>query len=145
MGLDKYLKLGVGEEASGGRNRKAILADIFESFLGAIYLDQGLDITKRFFKNNVVPHIENHEIDFFEDYKSVLQEYVQTDKKSLEYKLVEETGPAHNKHFKVEAIIDGIVYGVGEEGSKKAAEQEAAKDALSKAQKGRFKWEEHMK
>ncbi len=145
LGLDKYLKLGVGEEASGGRNRKAILADIFESFLGALYLDQGIDVVKKFFRDNVVPHIENNEMDFFEDYKSVLQEYVQTDKKSLEYKLVEETGPAHNKHFKVEAIIDGIVYGVGEEGSKKAAEQEAAKDALSKAQKGRFKWEEHMK
>ena len=145
LGLDKYLKLGVGEEASGGRNRKAIVADIFESFLGALYLDQGIDVVKKFFRDNVVPHIENNEMDFFEDYKSVLQEYVQTDKKSLEYKLVEETGPAHNKHFKVEAIIDGIVYGVGEEGSKKAAEQEAAKDALSKAQKGRFKWEEHMK
>ena len=145
LGLEKYLKLGVGEEASGGRNRKAILADIFESFLGALYLDQGLDETKKFFSKNVVPHIENHEIDFFDDYKSVLQEFVQTDKKSLEYKLIEETGPAHNRHFKVEAIIDGIVYGTGAANSKKAAEQEAAKDALSKAQKGKLKWEEHMK
>ena len=145
LGLEKYLKLGVGEEASGGRNRKAILADIFESFLGALYLDQGLEITKKFFKENVIPHIENHEIDFFDDYKSVLQECVQTDKKSLEYKVVEESGPAHNRHFKVEAIIDGIVYGVGESNSKKGAEQNAAQDALSKAQKGRFKWEEHMK
>ncbi len=145
LGLEKYLKLGVGEEASGGRTRKAILADIFESFLGALYLDQGLDTVKKFFNENVVPHIENHEIDFFDDYKSVLQEFVQTDKKSLEYKLIEESGPAHNRHFKVEAIIDGIVYGVGESNSKKAAEQEAAKDALSKAQKGKLKWEEHMK
>ena len=145
LGLEKYLKLGVGEEASGGRNRKAILADVFESFLGAIYLDQGIDVAKKFFNENIVPHIENHEIDFFDDYKSVLQEYVQTDKKSLEYKLIEETGPAHNRKFKVEAIIDGIVYGEGIAGSKKAAEQEAAKDAISKAQKGRFKWEEPMK
>ncbi|MBR3198644.1 MAG: ribonuclease III [Bacilli bacterium] len=145
LGLEKYLKLGVGEEASGGRNRKAILADIFESFLGALYLDQGLDVVKKFFNENIIPHIENHEIDFFDDYKSVLQEYVQTDKKSLEYKLIEEKGPAHNREFKVEAIIDGIVYGVGIAGSKKAAEQKAAKDAISKAQKGRFKWEEPMK
>ncbi len=145
LGLEKYLKLGIGEEASGGRKRKAILADIFESFLGALYLDQGLDVVKKFFNENIVPHIENHEIDFFDDYKSVLQEYVQTDKKSLEYKIVEESGPAHNRHFKAEAIIDGIVYGVGEANSKKAAEQNAAQDALSKAQKGRFKWEEHMK
>ncbi len=138
LGLEKYLKLGVGEEASGGRKRKAILADVFESFLGALYLDQGLDVVKRFFNENIVPHIENHEIDFFDDYKSILQEYVQTDKKSLEYKLAKETGPAHNREFKVEAIIDGIVYGVGIAGSKKAAEQAAAKDAISKAQKGRF-------
>lgn len=143
--LDKYLKLGVGEEASGGRNRKAIVADIFESFLGALYLDQGLEVVKQFFYEKVVPHIESHEMDFFDDYKSILQEFVQTDKKSLEYKIVEESGPAHNKHFKTEVLIDGIVYGIGEAGSKKSSEQEAAKDALSKAQKGMIKWEEHMK
>ena len=145
LGLDKYLKLGVGEEASGGRKRKHIVADIFESFLGALYLDQGLDKVKDFFYKKIVPHIEGHEMDFYDDYKSMLQEYVQTDKKSLEYKIVEETGPAHNKHFKTEVLIDGIVYGVGEAGSKKSSEQEAAKDALSKAQKGMIKWEEHMK
>ena len=145
LGLDKYLKLGIGEEASGGRKRKAIIADIFESFLGALYLDQGLDIVKEFFNKKIVPHIESHEMDFFDDYKSILQEYVQTDKKSLEYKIVEESGPAHNKHFKTEVLIDGIVFGTGEAGSKKSSEQEAAKDALSKAQKGMIKWEEHTK
>ncbi len=145
IGLDKYLKLGVGEEDNGGRQNQAIISDIFESFLGAIYLDQGIDIARKFFKENVIPIIENHEIDFFEDYKSILQEYVQTDQKSLEYKLVEESGPAHNRHFKVEVIIDGIVYGKGQAKSKKTAEQQAAKDALSKTQKGRLKWEELMK
>ena len=136
LGFDKYIKLGIGEEASGGRERKPIIADVFESFLGALYLDQGYDIVKKFFYENVVPHILNHEIDFFDDYKSILQEYVQTDKKSLEYKLVDESGPAHNKKFKVEVIIDKIVYGTGIAGSKKRAEQMAAKNALSKAQKG---------
>lgn len=145
IGLDKYLKLGVGEEDNGGRQNKAIISDIFESFLGALYLDQGIDVTRNFFNENIIPLIENHEVDFFDDYKSALQEYVQTDKKSLEYRLVEETGPAHNRHFKIEVIIDNIVYGVGEAGSKKSAEQEAAKNALSKAQKGRLKWEELMK
>ena len=145
LGLDKYLKLGVGEEASGGRKRKAIIADIFESFLGALYLDQGIEKTKQFFQKNVVPHIESNEMNFYDDYKSKLQEFVQTDKKSLEYKIIEETGPAHNKHFKTEVLIEGIVYGIGEAGSKKSSEQEAAKDALSKAQKGMIKWEEHMK
>ena len=138
LGLNKYLKLGKGEEESGGRDRKTIVSDIFESFLGAIYLDQGIEKAREFFLENVIPHIINHEIDFFDDYKSVLQEYVQTDKKSLEYKVVKEEGPAHNRTFSVEVMIDGIVYGKGTSHSKKSAEQEAAKDALAKAQKGRF-------
>ena len=145
LGLNKYLKLGKGEEENGGRYRKAIVFDIFESFLGALYLDQGFTKVKEFFENNIVPIIENHEVDFFDDYKSALQEFVQTGKKSLEYKLVKETGPSHNKNFTVEVIIDGIVYGMGKSHSKKSAEQEAAKDALKKAQKGSLLWEEHMK
>lgn len=145
LGLNHYLKLGKGEEENGGRDRKTIVSDIFESFLGALYLDQGLEKTKEFFYKNIVPIIENHEVDFFDDYKSALQEFVQTGKKSLEYKLVNETGPSHNKKFTVEVIIDGIVYGTGTSHSKKSAEQKAAKDALNKAQKGRLIWEEHMK
>ena len=108
-------------------------------------MDQGLTKTKEFFINYIVPLIENHEIDFFDDYKSILQESVQTDKKSLEYKLISEEGPSHNKKFTVVVIIDGIVYGKGTSHSKKSAEQAAAKDALKKAQKGSLIWEEHMK
>ncbi len=136
LGLNEYLKLGKGEAESGGKYRKAIVSDIFESFLGALYLDQGIEVARKFFNDNVISYIENHEIDFFDDYKSALQEYVQTDKRSLEYKLIDESGPAHNKKFTVEVIIDDITYGVGTAHSKKAAEQEAAKDALAKAQKG---------
>ena len=65
LGLDKYLKLGNGEAENGGRQSKSILSDIFESFLGAIYLDQGFSTAKKFFNENVVPIIENHEVDFF--------------------------------------------------------------------------------
>ena len=136
LGLNEYLNLGKGESESGGKYRKTIVSDIFESFLGAIYLDQGIDVAKNFFNDNVIPHILNHEIDFFDDYKSVLQEYVQTDKKSLEYKIIKEVGPAHNKEFTAEVLIDGIVYGTGTSHSKKSAEQKAAKDALKKTQKG---------
>ena len=145
LGLNEYLKLGKGEAENGGKYRKAIVADIFESFLGALYLDQGLDKVKEFFSKHIVPIIENHEVDFFDDYKSALQEFVQTGKRSLEYKLVSETGPSHNRQFTVEVIIDDIVYGTGKSHSKKSAEQEAAKDALNKAQKGSFVWEERMK
>lgn len=134
LGLNEYILLGKGEEESGGKNRKAIVADVFESFLGAMYLDQGLDFCKMFIRKNVIPLIEKKEIDFFSDYKSVLQELVQTDKRSLEYNVVDEVGPSHNKTFTVEVRIDNILYGKGIAHSKKEAEQEAAKDALKKAQ-----------
>ncbi len=134
--LGKNLRLGKGEMESGGMTRKATNSDIFESFLGALYLDQGIEEARRFFKELVVPIIESKEVDFFDDYKSALQEYVQTDKRSLEYKLVDETGPAHNKTFSVVVMIDNIIYGKGCAHSKKEAEQMAAKNALEKAQKG---------
>ena len=135
LGLNEYLKLGHGEEESGGRTRKAIVADIFESFIGAMFLDQGLETVKKYIYQNVVPLIESKNLDFFMDYKSVLQELVQTDK-SLEYVVVDEQGPSHDKTFTVAVKIDSIVYGRGVAHSKKEAEQEAAHDALKKAQNG---------
>ena len=138
LGLNEYLKLGHGEEERGGKYRKAIVADIFESFIGAMYLDLGFDEVKKFIYKHVIPLIEDKSIDFFDDYKSVLQELVQTDKKSLEYIIVDEQGPAHDKTFTVEVKIDNIVYGKGSAHSKKEAEQIAAHDALKKAQNGVF-------
>ena len=135
LGLNKYLKLGVGEEENGGRLRKAIVADIFEAFVGAMFLDKGFEVAKDFIYKNVIPMIENNEINFDTDYKSTLQELIQTDKRSLEYIVVDETGPAHNKTFKVIVKVDDIVYGEGIAHSKKEAEQKAACDALKKAQK----------
>lgn len=137
LGLNEFLLLGHGEEITGGRTRKAIVADIFESFTGAMFLDQGIIFVKDFIYKNVIPLIENKEVDFFSDYKSVLQELVQTEKRSLEYDVVDEEGPAHNKTFTVEVKIDNIIYGKGTAHSKKEAEQEAAKDALRKAQNGK--------
>ncbi|MDO4962895.1 MAG: ribonuclease III [bacterium] len=134
LGLNEYLKLGHGEETRGGKYRKAIVADIFESFIGAMYLDLGFDYVKSFIYKHVIPLIEDKTIEFFDDYKSVLQELVQTDKKSLEYVVVNEEGPAHDKTFTVEVKIDDIVYGKGRAHSKKEAEQIAAHDALKKAQ-----------
>ena len=119
---------------SDGKFCKAIVADVFESFIAAIYLDIGLDEVKKFIYKYVIPVIEKNELDFFNDYKSILQEFVQTDKRSLHYEIINETGPAHNKEFTVSVKIDDIVYGTGTAGSKKEAEQLAAKDALKKAQ-----------
>lgn len=138
LGLNEYLRLGHGEEERGGKYRKAIVADIFESFMGAMYLDLGFEEVKKFIYKHIIPIIEDKTVDFFDDYKSVLQELVQTDKKSLEYVVVDEQGPAHEKIFTVEVKIDNIVYGKGTAHSKKEAEQIAAKDALKKAQNGDF-------
>jgi len=136
LGLNNYLRLGIGEEENGGRLRKTIVADIFEAFTGAIFLDKGFDTAKKFIYENVIPMIENNEVNFDTDYKSTLQELIQTDKRSLEYIVVEETGPAHNKTFKVVVKVDDIIYGEGTAHSKKEAEQMAACDALKKAQNG---------
>lgn len=131
LGLGEYLKLGRGEEETGGRHKKAILADIFESFVGALYLDQGFDAAKKFVLDIVVPFLDS-DADFFKDYKSILQETIQTTHNILEYRLVNEEGPAHNKTFEYDLLIDGIVFGHGVAGTKKEAEQLAAKDALDK-------------
>lgn len=136
LGLNEYILLGKGEAESGGKNRKAIVADVFESFIAALFLDQGIEVVKKFIYKHVIPLIEKREIDFFSDYKSILQELVQTDKRSLSYVIVDEQGPSHNKTFTVNVVIDNIVYGTGVAHSKKEAEQEAAKDALKKAQNG---------
>ena len=135
LGLNEYMLLGNGEEENGGRTRKAIVADVFESFVGAIYLDQGIETAKKFIYKVVIPKIENKKVEFT-DYKSVLQELVQTDKRSLEYVVVDESGPSHDKTFKVVVKIDNIIYGTGVAHSKKEAEQQAACDALKKAQNG---------
>ena len=115
-----------------GLSKKAIVADIFEALMGAIYIDLGFSTVRNVILKVVVPYIEDPNITFFSDYKSSLQEYVQTEQKSLEYKLVNEEGPAHDKRFTVDVVIDNIVYGTGIGTSKKEAEQEAAKVALNK-------------
>ena len=132
LNLSKYIKVGHGEEIDGGRYKKVILADIFEAFMGAIYLDLGFDEVKRVVLSIIVPYIEDPKITFFSDYKSALQEFVQTEQRSLIYEVVGEEGPAHNKTFTVIVKVDDIVYGSGVAASKKEAEQEAAKNALEK-------------
>jgi len=132
LGFSKYIKVSHGEEKEGGRFKKVILADIFEAFMGAIYLDLGFDVVKRVLLNIITPYIENNGTVFLHDYKSELQELVQTEQRSVHYELIDEKGPAHQKEFTMAVTIDGITYGTGIGTSKKEAEQEAAKNALSK-------------
>ena len=131
VGVDKHILVGHGQEKDVNNT---IIADCFESVLGAIYLEHGLEIAKKYIYEVVIPYIkENYQ--FMIDYKSLLQELVQTDKKSLEYVLVGEEGPAHDKTFTFEVVIDDIVYGKGTGKSKKEAEQKAALDAYKKSVK----------
>ncbi len=110
---------------------KTVVADVFEAIIGAIYLEKGLDAVFAFFNKLIVPYIESG-AEFLHDYKSTLQEMVQTQRQSVEYIVVKEGGPAHKKYYVVDVLIDGIVYGEGTGNSKKDAEQRAAKEALSK-------------
>lgn len=135
LDFPSYAKVGKGEEQNGGKYRKATLADMFESFLGAVYLDQGYKKAREIVYEVVIPFIEEKSEIFFMDYKSKLQEMVQTTKKSVTYELVKEEGPSHDRTFTVDVIVDNIVLGKGVSKSKKEAEQNAAKNALDKVAK----------
>ncbi len=135
LDFPEYVKVGKGEEASGGKHRKATLADMFESFLGAVYLDQGYRKAREIVYEIVIPFIKEKPETFFMDYKSKLQEMVQTTKKSVTYELINEEGPAHDRTFTMNVIVDGIVLGTGIAKSKKEAEQEAAHHAMEKCAK----------
>lgn len=135
LDFPSYAKVGKGEEAHGGKYRKATLADMFESFLGAVYLDQGYKKAREIVYEIVIPFIKEKPETFFMDYKSKLQEMVQTNKRSVTYELVNEEGPSHDRTFTMNAVVDGIVLGTGVAKSKKEAEQEAAHHAMEKCAK----------
>jgi ribonuclease-3 len=129
LSLGDYLYLGKGEDLTGGRNRKSVLSDAFEAIMGAIYLDGGFANAKEFIHRFVLNDIEHMQL--FYDSKTILQEIVQGQNLGkLDYFLVEEKGPDHNKRYAVEARIGKKAVGRGEGPTKKAAEQEAAYQAI---------------
>jgi ribonuclease-3 len=129
LGLDQYIKLGASLDLSR-REIDSIISDVFESFIGALYLDLGLNAVKEFLLQTVIPHIKNEKI-FFYDYKSELKELCDQDCLEITYEIIKEEGEPHNKTFTMIAIINGKNYGKGVGGSKKEAEQNAAKMALT--------------
>ncbi|EPZ39273.1 ribonuclease III [Anoxybacillus ayderensis] len=125
--------LGKGEELTGGRMRPSLLADVFEAFIGALYLDQGIEAVVQFLGKTMFPKIREGAFSHVMDYKSQLQELVQRDGNGvLEYKILQERGPAHNKEFVSRVSLNGEELGVGIGRSKKEAEQRAAQMALAK-------------
>lgn len=127
--LGRFLNLGKGENQTGGRNRKSILSDALEAVIGAIYLDGGFERAKEFIHRFILTDIEHKKL--FYDSKTILQEVVQGSyDEPLHYVLLAEEGPDHDKSFRVEARIGDKVIGAGCGHTKKAAEQEAAYQAL---------------
>lgn len=132
--LDQLLLLGQGEENCGGRTRDAVIADAFEAFLAAVFIDSGIEEVKRF----LIPlfHIEIEEVsqeDFIFDYKTEVQYLIQKKyKKCPEYKIVREEGPPHDKKFHAEILVNGKAMEVGVGCSKKKAEEDAAKKFWTK-------------
>ncbi len=133
--FNDYVKLGRGELINGGAMRPAILADAFEAFLGALYIDKGLVTVKEFVNQYIIPIIESDEFDEFHDFKTELQELIQTHKRTIIYEIISEKGPAHHREFEAIAKLDDIILGKGVGFSKKNAEQQAAKSALEKLAK----------
>lgn len=132
IGLEAFILLGKGEEATGGRKRDSIVSDVMEAVIGAIYLDSDLTKAKEYIHRFILSDLENKQL--FYDAKTILQEVVQQENKgtTLHYELLREEGPEHDKTFVVEALVGEQRVGCGTGRSKKAAEQQAAYEALLK-------------
>ena len=128
LNLGDYLFLGKGEDQTGGRKRKSILSDAFEAIIGAIYLDGGFANAKEFIHRFVLNNVEHMQL--FYDSKTILQELIQGRHEQISYELIDESGPDHDKQFTVAVLVDGERVSEGEGHTKKAAEQQAAYQAL---------------
>lgn len=130
--LGKHIMLGKGEENSGGRMRPSIVSDAFEAVIAAIYLDGGIESAQKHILRFMPEDLEHRENVSFRDYKTILQEIIQKNpEERVEYVLESETGPAHDRTFTVNVMLNTNVIGRGSGSSKKSAEQQAAKEALS--------------
>jgi ribonuclease-3 len=140
IGLGRYVLLGRGEEKTGGRQKSAILADSFEALIAAVYLDGGIDPARGFILSLFAPLVASAgeraaEASFTEDWKSALQEWSQAQGRGLpHYRLAAAEGPDHRRRFDIEVLLEGEIVARAEGRSKKEAEQQAAKAALSRFQ-----------
>jgi len=135
LNFGKHVRLGKGEEITGGRNRPALLADVFEAFVGALYLEKGVEGIHQFMDSIIFPRIDDQWLAQATDAKSRLQEAVQQEHLgTLEYQIVDVKGPAHDRQFMAEVWLSGEKLGVGTGRSKKEAEQRAAAEGLGRFQ-----------
>lgn len=131
LGLNKYLRISEDEYGLTKNEILSITADIFESFLGAIFLDQGMEFAKKYIEDNVFKYIDEGKV-FFRDYKSAMKEYGDANEVDVSYKIIKELGVPHDKIFVISIVVDGDEIGIGKGKNKKEAEQAAAKIACNK-------------
>lgn len=134
--LAQFLRLGKGEELMNGRQRPSLLCDVFEAFVGAMFLDQGMDTVLDFLNRVLFPKIDSGAFSHGMDHKTALQELLQKNGVvTIAYQVIEEIGPDHDRQFVVEVFVEGDSLGTGKGRSKKGAEQEAARVALQTLEK----------
>ncbi|WP_418129362.1 MULTISPECIES: ribonuclease III [Staphylococcus] len=134
--LNELILLGKGEEKTGGRTRPSLVSDAFEAFIGALYLDQGLDSVWSFAKKIIFPYVEENELEGVVDFKTQFQEYMhQRNKGEVTYRLINEEGPAHHRLFTSEVLLEGIAVAKGQGKTKKESEQKAAESAYKEMKK----------
>lgn len=131
LGLDKEIKISIEDNCMNENEIMSITADVFESFLGAIFIDQGMESAKEFIAKTIFKYIDEEKI-FFYDYKSYMKEYGDANELSINYEMVEEYGAPHDKTFKIAIFVNGDKLGEGIGKNKKDAEQEAAKKAMDR-------------
>lgn len=131
LNLPDYLNIDIEDSKLTENEVLSITADIFESFLGAMFVDQGIEFAKEFITKNVFQYIDEEKI-FFRDYKSAIKEYGDAEEVEISYELINEFGVPHDKTFLISILIDGEEMGIGKGKNKKEAEQAAAKMALEK-------------
>jgi len=138
--IGQYLLLGKGEELTGGRDRTSSLADAFESLIGALYLDQGIEAVKKLLEDNLLNELDKYKLGNYGDYKTMVQELVQKNNgENVSYHIISESGPDHNKQFRAGISLKNELLAVGVGNSKKEAEQAAAKIAYDLLKAGN-KW-----
>lgn len=138
-GFDGYVRLGKGEERMGGRQRNKILEDLFEAFLGALLLDQGIAAVEKFLYQVIIPDVSKGQFNQVRDHKTQLQELLQVNGDvAIRYSVIDETGPAHAKLFTVSLTVDGQEISRGKGRSKKLAEQDAAKQGVAIVERGDY-------
>ena len=132
ISLGEHILLGRGEEQTGGRERPSIVSDAFEAVIAAIYLDGGMEAARPYVLSFIPENITPKGSDAFHDYKTILQEVIQRNpEERITYRIKDEFGPDHDKHFTIQVMLNNNVIGEGTGRSKKSAEQAAAKEALA--------------